>query len=488
MMVALSGSPLVQALALALLHFVWQGVLIAALLGAALVLLPRSRAPERYAACSLALGAMLLAPFVTASLALAQPASGVPAVAAPPLLSLPLLCAWAMGCLFASARLLVGLRRLERLVRRAQPAPELWQRRLSALGERLGLGRHVRLLASDEVDSPILVGWWRPAVLVPLSAFSALPVSYLEALLAHELAHVQRLDFLVNLLQSAVEALLFYHPAVHWVSACMRHEREFCCDDVAVGITGDRKALAQALTSMESLRASLPEAALASRGGMLLERIERIVGIRAPRHVPSRSPLAVAALLCLCAGLVVTLPQLGRAKESALGIEWLPSAVERWEPQMREAAERHQVSPELIALVTLAESLGDPAARSPVGAVGLMQLMPSTAQRIAEARKIEGHSERRLQEPAYNIDFGTWYLARELAAVGAVGADTSERAIELAAVAYIGGDRFMRAYRDQATPLPEPIRVYRDLIVGMWNERALPESKTYGAWRAALER
>ena len=113
-MVALSGSPVAQAIALALLHFVWQGVLIAALLGAALVLLPRSRASERYAACGLALGAMLLAPLATASLALAEPAPRVPAVAAPPLLSLsPLvLCAWAAGCLFMSARLLVGLGRL----------------------------------------------------------------------------------------------------------------------------------------------------------------------------------------------------------------------------------------------------------------------------------------------------------------------------------------------------------------------------------------
>jgi len=491
MMHALSGSPLAQALVLALLHFVWQGVLIAALLGAALVLLPRSRAVERYAACSVALGAMLLAPLATAALQLLEPGARVAAVAAPPrLLSLSpvLLCVWAVGCLFMSARLLVGLGRLERLVQRAQPAAEIWQQRLAALGDRLGLGRAVRLLASDEVDSPILVGWWRPVVLLPVSALSALPVSYLEALLAHELAHVRRFDFLVNLLQSGVEALLFYHPAVHWVSACMRHEREFCCDDLAVAITGDRTGLAQALASMERLRARLPEPALASRGGALLARIERIVRVRAPRHEPGRSPLALAALLCLCAGVAAACSQVSRADESALGIEWLPSAVERWEPQILDAAERHQVSPELIAIVTLAESLGDPAALSPVGAVGLMQVMPATAQRIADERKIEGHSDQRLRDPAYNIDLGTWYLGRELAAAGAVGADTSERAIELAAVGYIGGDRFMRAYRDEAAPLPEPIRVYRDLIVGMWNERALPESATYGAWRAGLGR
>lgn len=487
-MVALSGSPLAQAVALALLHFLWQGALIAALLGAALLLLPRSRAAERYVACSVALGAMLLAPLVTASLALAEPAPRVSAIAAPPLLSPILLCVWAAGCLFECARLGVGLGRVGRLVRRAQPATELWQQRLVALGERLGLGRRVRLLVSDEVDSPLLVGWWRPAVLVPLSALSALPVRYLEALLAHELAHVRRFDFLVNLLQSGVEALLFYHPAVHWVSARMRHEREFCCDDLAVAITGDRKGFAQALTGMEDLRARLPAPALASRGGLLLARIERIVGVRACRPDAGRSPLALAALLCLCAAVAAACSQVSRADESALGIEWLPSAVERWEPQMLEASERHRVSPELIAIVTLAESLGDPAARSPMGAVGLMQLMPSTAQRIADERRIEGHSDQRLQDPAYNIDLGAWYLARELAAAGAVGAEASERAVELAAVGYVGGDVFMRAHRDQAAPLPEPIRVYRDLIVGMWNERALPESATYGAWRARLGR
>jgi beta-lactamase regulating signal transducer with metallopeptidase domain len=486
----LSGSSLAQAAVLALVHFLWQGVSIAALLAAALVLLPRAHAAERYAACCIALGAMLLAPLVTLSLLLAEPAPRMAAIAAPPLLSVsPLvLCVWAAGCLFSSARLLVGLGRLGRLVRRAQPVDEIWQQRLAKLGERLGLVRRVRLLASDEVDSPILVGWWRPAVLVPLSALSALPVSYLQALLAHELAHVRRFDFLVNVLQSGVEALLFYHPAVHWVSACMREEREFCCDDIAVRVTGDRKGLAQALASMESLRARLPDRALASRGGALLARIERIVGVRAPRSEPGRSPLALAALLCLCAGVVGACAQASRADESALGIEWLPSAVERWEPQMLDAAARHQVSPELIAIVTLAESLGDPAARSPVGALGLMQLMPSTAERIADERQLEGHSDRRLQEPAYNIDLGAWYLAHELAAVGAAGSDASERAIELTAVAYIGGHELMRAHRDQAVPLPEPIRAYRDLIVGMWNERALPESPTYGAWRAALGR
>jgi soluble lytic murein transglycosylase-like protein len=485
---ALSGSVLAQAAALALLHFVWQGVLIAALLGAALVLLPRSRATARYAACSAALAAMLLAPLGTIGSALVERAPGVAVPPAPALLSLSpvLLCGWAVGCLFMSARLLLGLGRLEGLVRRAAPVAEPWQRRLAVLGERLGLKRGVRLLTSVEVDSPILVGWLRPAVLVPLSALSDLPVSYLEALLAHELAHVRRWDFLVNVLQSCVEALLFYHPAVHWVSACMRQEREFCCDDAAVGITGDRAGYARALAGMESLRARLPEPALASRGGALLARIERIVGVRAARQERGRSPLVLAAVLCLCAGVVGACAHVSRADESALGIEWLPSAVERWEPQMIEAADRHQVSPELLAIVTLAESMGEPAARSPMGAVGLMQLMPSTARSIAEARQLEGYDEQRLVDPAFNLDLGAWYLARELAAAGSDVA--SERAVELAAVAYIGGPGVLHAYRDTDAPLPEPIRAYRDLIVGMWNERALPESATYGAWRARLGR
>jgi len=105
----------------------------------------------------------------------------------------------------------------------------------------------VRLLISALVQVPTVIGWLRPVVLVPVGALSGLPAEYLEALLLHELAHVRRHDYLVNILQSVAEALLFYHPAVWWVSGHIRAERELCCDDVAVAVSGDALTYARAL-------------------------------------------------------------------------------------------------------------------------------------------------------------------------------------------------------------------------------------------------
>ena len=98
----------------------------------------------------------------------------------------------------------------------------------------------MQLLQSTLVKVPTVIGWLRPVVLVPLCALSELSEDQLRAILAHELAHIRRNDYLVNLLQTLAETLLFYHPAVWWVSRCIRQERENCCDDVAAVIGGNR--------------------------------------------------------------------------------------------------------------------------------------------------------------------------------------------------------------------------------------------------------
>ena len=106
-----------------------------------------------------------------------------------------------------------------------------------------------------------LIGWLRPVILFPASALTGLSAEQLEALLAHELAHIRRYDYLVNLLQTTVETLFFYHPAVWWVSAQVRQEREHCCDDLAVAACGDVLTYARALTALEQLRGSEPQLA-----------------------------------------------------------------------------------------------------------------------------------------------------------------------------------------------------------------------------------
>ena len=140
----------------------------------------------------------------------------------------------------------------------------------------------VQLLESTRVAVPMAVGWLRPAILLPVTALTGLPSDQLEAILAHELAHTRRYDYLVNLIQSAVETLLFYHPAVWWVSGRIRVEREHCCDDQAVAACGDRVLYARALAALEEQRGSGWRLAPSARDGSLLARVRRLLGVSAP--------------------------------------------------------------------------------------------------------------------------------------------------------------------------------------------------------------
>ena len=132
-------------------------------------------------------------------------------------------------------------------------------------------------------------------VLIPTSALTGLTVTQLEAVIAHELAHVRRHDYLVNGLQSLAETLLFYHPAVWWISARVRQEREHCCDDVAIAVCGDPVTYGRALASLEQLRQGEGLLAVAASDGSLTERIRRLLG--APVQRPRRSLSVVATLV-----------------------------------------------------------------------------------------------------------------------------------------------------------------------------------------------
>lgn len=523
MLAALGGSPFCQALAWALLHFIWQGAVIAGALALALRLLARSSASARYAAACAALSLMALAPPVTLWLLWSPaPAPALTAGAALHLAAAPLtspqppppgaellgalLLGWMAGAVLMATRVAGGLARLRDLVRDAAPLPEPWQARLRAIGARLGMKRAALLLGSRGIDAPITLGWLRPVILVPLSALTALPAPCLEAILAHELAHVRRWDYLVNILQSAVEAALFYHPAVHWASARIRAEREHCCDDIAAGLVDDPIKYARALLALEELRADAPAMALASTGGSLMLRIRRLVNDQQHKPTPRR-PLAGWILPALFAAGALGLTLVGVAacgeeradapearadsederEAAALGIPWLPPALKRWAPAFEAAASRHGVDPEALAIMTLVESLGDPEARSPGGAVGLMQLMPKTAEKIAEERRLEGHAEERLRDPAYNLDLGAYYFSQQLSAFRPLAAEGDPaRAVELAAAAYNGGPVQVRAYLDGAAQLSEETARYKDLVAGMWRERRDARSPTYEAWRTRV--
>jgi hypothetical protein len=151
-------------------------------------------------------------------------------------------------------------------------------------------------------ETPSAIGWLKPAILLPAATVAGLTVEQLEAVLAHEIAHIRRRDYLVNVLQVAVETLLFYQPAVWWISSRVRFERELCCDDEAVRATGNALGYARALTLLEKLR--VPAPALSGAGGSLRYRVLRLVGEAQPARSlwPAMAALALA-LLCLTTGV-----------------------------------------------------------------------------------------------------------------------------------------------------------------------------------------
>jgi uncharacterized protein (TIGR03435 family) len=201
---------------------------------------------------------------------------------------------WLAGVIAFSIRLVGGWSVAVRLRSRGvQSAPGEWQRALTRLQARIRVSQPVRLLTSSIVHAPMVIGSLRPVILIPFSSLTGLAAAQIEALLIHELAHIRRNDYLVNLLQSVAEALLFYHPAVWWISGHIRTERELCCDDIAVSFSGDVLAYASALADLEASRS--PRAAVAANGASLSDRIARLLGH--PRAACSRPGISAAAML-----------------------------------------------------------------------------------------------------------------------------------------------------------------------------------------------
>jgi beta-lactamase regulating signal transducer with metallopeptidase domain len=352
---ALTG--LVAALCLALLHFLWQGVVVGAVALLALWKLKGAGPQARYAVACTALLACLLMVAVTLGGALmpSQPQGSVdtsdraaqvgfriaPAalrVLAPADTDLApwLVAAWAAGSGVMFLRLALGLASIRRL-HQHPPAPREWQARLDDLAARLGLGP-VALVLPDGFGSPLSAGWWRPIVLLPMGLVTRLPVDHVEALLAHELAHIRRHDYLVNLIQVTIEALLFYHPVVWWLSRQVRLEREHIADQLAVRVTASPRTLALALATLADLQApgtapfgtgllgtgSLGAGlAQAGSGGRLKKRIELLLRPRqrAPRPASALLPLlglTISALgLLACTAVARSTPDLAPTEAAA---------------------------------------------------------------------------------------------------------------------------------------------------------------------------
>ncbi len=242
-----------------------------------------------------------------------------------------LVMAWFIGVLSLSVWHLGGWIAMQRLKQLGTAlGTRQWARQLADLKQRMRLGRPVRMLRSTMVDVPAVIGWLRPVVLVPAAVLGQMSPQQIDAVLAHELAHIRRYDYLVNLLQTVVETLLFYHPAVWWLSRRIRIEREHCCDDAAIAVCGSKVDYAEALTAVEQARTA-PGLAMAATGaggpGSALRRVRRVLGLSAgdspqsPRYqsprYQSRSWLGGSVAVLLLAAMTVTCMAWAREKDPA---------------------------------------------------------------------------------------------------------------------------------------------------------------------------
>ncbi len=308
----LIGSPAIQATGYALVAFLWQGAAIGVLAALLALILRRATPQTRYAVGCIALTAMALAPIVTVvsrlddrSLAASHERAATPAtpastddagqvLGAGTLANDPaspsdgrlamVVLVWTVGVMLVGLHFAGGRVMVARLRRFASPVTNAIHRdAFDRLARRLSVAIDVQLLSSSRLEVPAVIGWLRPAIILPISTLAGLSPSHFEAILAHELAHVRRRDYLVNVLQCLVETLLFYHPAVWWVSGWIRREREHSCDDVAASVCESRVGYAHALRALEELRQVPVSFAMSASGGDLLGRIRRLVhGTRDP--------------------------------------------------------------------------------------------------------------------------------------------------------------------------------------------------------------
>lgn len=325
---------LAHALGWALLHFLWQGVALAAICYG--IMAACRTASARYVMALSTLVLMLAAPVVTfVVLRNSFPAEGtntsrvapVPSVATanlPPIAAsapssptasptpptplrpdtlLWLVEAWFAGVAFFSLRTAGGLIVVHRMRRnRTRPVAAALLEKCLALERRMRLSRVIRYCECLVLEAPAVIGWFRPVVLLPVTALSGLSEDQLAAVISHELAHIRRLDCFVNLFQIAAETLLFYHPAIWWLNKRIRNERENCCDDAALAVCGNPIEYARALTLMEEWR-QRPALAMAANRNPLVERVARLLGVASPQS-GVRSTGVAASILCLVGALL----------------------------------------------------------------------------------------------------------------------------------------------------------------------------------------
>jgi beta-lactamase regulating signal transducer with metallopeptidase domain len=304
----------------AVVHSLWQCALIAGFAALAMSLLRDRYARLRYAIGCLSLAFMVVAPAGTAIakanvlddgtrrrvVSVVDSTIGMPtdvswrAVVVPAAAGL-----WLCGLVMCFVRIGAEVRRARALRRHdLDVTTGETQVTLADLQEQMRVRGPIDVCRSTRAGVPMVLGWRRPLILLPAGSLAQLTASQLRAVLAHELAHVRRRDYVLNLFQLAADAVLFHHPAAGWLSRRVRIEREYCCDDEAAAISRDPVLYARALAAIEESRGEC-RLAVAAGSGTLLDRIQRIAGVPRPILTPMRAAFALAVAAVFAGILLV---------------------------------------------------------------------------------------------------------------------------------------------------------------------------------------
>jgi bla regulator protein BlaR1 len=298
----LLSESMVRAVCLTLIHSLWQGILLAMLTAGIVLLTKRSTALKRYGLLVGAMCLFTLAFFVTLAIELnSHNSNGLPSSRVIPVRSsgifgilnfcftytsehaVIVVNIWLLIIGMRCLHLLFGLYSLERIKQTKVTSPgPYWEAIVARLGSIMGVGDAITLLESGIVKIPVVAGYLKPVILIPVGLLTGLGQQEVEMILLHELAHILRRDYLVNILQSLVETLFLFNPAVIWLSSRIRAERENCCDDMVINHTKNQIGYIKALIHFEQYRAGIPvyAAAFGGTGKGMLQRLERIVANR----------------------------------------------------------------------------------------------------------------------------------------------------------------------------------------------------------------
>jgi bla regulator protein blaR1 len=401
----------IRLMGMALLHFLWQGVAIAAAAFTGMTLV--RRATGKYVVAVAMLALMMASPVITFlvlahrhDVAVTTPsATGLSSAEQPEFAAISsgpahffhlgaadadrgssiyllwFVEGWFVGVVLLSLRPAAGFLLIERMrIKKGMPVTGALRTRCVELQRRLGIGRIVQYCESLQLQAPAVVGWFRPVVLLPMSALTGLSAQQLESVIAHELAHVKRLDAFVNLYQIAAETLLFYHPAVWWLSKRIRVERENCCDDVAISVCGNAVEYARALATMAEWQNG-PAMAMAANRSPLTERVARLLGV-AKLNGGLRTAGIAGSVLCLCASVLAGNAVLGAAPANKV------TADQRSVPVVQRVSPEDQAAIVVRPEKPLPEPGPSPAAKSSVTA------QPDA---IASANQDEQEQENRVE-------------------------------------------------------------------------------------------